>query len=322
MSKDLLKDSTVTLLYHPPMQGARTGHCGLLITAKNDPKNVILYFSLYHNYKPSEVRKKSWPEKFHAIDAAVVDSYKDDVLMRGQSWDRLDKKEEEDISVGALLKTLPNSLKIKKIFLQKGQFKHALSLSSIDAEAVFDEMNRIKQTAKWAMFAPLSQFLFQDKNAYNCCSAIRVALEKGQSHTMSAQSAAFIQFSTLIACAAMILFSMIPILSLDNPTTALLYSPFLYLTLQLAHSIKNAYHYSNDLMLMAKHTGKISLSTQFMAYSICMLINVLGSPFSRNMSSQLFTFPSDLYRMAQALEGQAERKSEKHSNFARKLLPQ
>src|SRR3990167_4046669 len=105
----------------PNMPRTRTGHAAIVVVSAE--KQVVFYDSMYHDAYPSAVRHTSVFEKVLGCQPSRhVTSYVDDAIMRGQSYDRAERREKEDIPVGELLSTLPNDLETREKYFQKGQY--------------------------------------------------------------------------------------------------------------------------------------------------------------------------------------------------------
>lgn len=308
MPEQLAEKNAVYLLYHPPMNIARTGHAGLLVLRLHDGpvtlQDVICFFSFYHNVKPSDVRATiGTPQMLDSCSSYTVASYADELIMRGQSWKRLSNREKEDIAVGDLLQSLPTDPISRESCFEAGKYKFAIRLpDAIDSKSVIAELERIKNSANWAAFGNISRYFCFDWTAYNCCSAIDSALQKGMRKSpdiskteemmMLAKMVLWMMYFSIISFSPEIkLFS-------DNPLTVVCFLPALVRVLE---SIHNAHRYINDLLKMSK--GEPSFTLWLSVNAVCYLTALLGAPFSADANSDLFMNPVRLARKAEEQYG-------------------
>lgn len=283
-----------------PALHTRTGHCAI------SNRTLLFYFSFYQNLEPSIVRKKSFFEKLEKIVTCTVDSHEKDTIMRGQSRDRKERNENEDISVSELMATLPSNPAQRSVFQQKGQYRFAIQLpDTLDSNAIIEELQTIKNAASFVMFPGLSQMIYQDPNLHNCCSSIWSALQKGG---INANNSIIPELPTslkLISWALYFLFlsySSSAQVSSEHPGRIIFYAPLVYFITQLLQSLKNAYEYASDLIGMAKE-NQLSPYTLYFVYATCMIINLLATPMSTDGCANLFIFPENLKRKVMAIPG-------------------
>ncbi|MDP1573915.1 MAG: hypothetical protein Q8L78_03145 [Coxiellaceae bacterium] len=291
---------TVLLLYHPPMGTARTGHVGLLVTQEiDDTVKAVYYFSLYHALLPSAIRKMSWGERVStSVPSTTVSSYEADVVMRGRSWVRMmDENKRENETVQDLMATLPIESELRETYFNRGVYKHTLRLPhSIDTDAVIAELERIKNTASWALVGPITRSLFWDATAYNCCSAVDAALQKGmQKPYQKGSLGSLIETSkkTLYMMYFMtILFSPDVTLSRDDPAMALWFVPAIYLVIQALRDTFN-FIFMNDLTLTP--LGKIEGAKLYFLSAFFSVMNLLCMPLAVR-ATDAFIYPTSLAR--------------------------
>ena len=298
---------TVWLLYQPPMEKARTGHAGLLITQKIDNGvKAIYYFSLYHALLPSEVRKMSWGQRFStSIPATTISSYEDDVVMRGQSWVRMvDENKREDEAVQHLIANLTTDSSLREKYFNRGAYQYAIRLpASINVDVVMTELERIKNTVWWAMVGPITRSLYLDPVAYNCCSAIDSALQKGMQKPYQKGATGdlievtkkVLSFTYFMA----ILFSPDVAFSAENPATALWFVPAIYLVLQ---AVREAFSFVFMNNLNATPLGKIDKNKACLLSAIFSVMNVVTMPFVTRATDALI-YPTSLAKKVEKKYG-------------------
>lgn len=293
----------IYFLYSDPAEGSRTGHAAIAVL--RDGK-IARYFSMYHAILPDKLRHLSVTARFtRSIESHFVDSYEDDVVMRGQSKVRFEKQEKENISVPDILKNLRQlDSDTRAHYFNLGQFHHALKLPNelfnpfLLVESL-DQISDIRNSIAWAMCSPFTRFFF-DAKAYNCCSAIVQALMVSGKDELNAGAQLVLVIARVffVACAAAYSFRLT-----ENQDNAFLnYLPMLYSLLLALLSIYHAYHYVQDLKAMAKKDGP-DFKTLSAVYIFCMVVNIVGSPFSDNACAALFLFPGALARSLSAVSG-------------------
>lgn len=291
----------IYFLYSDPTEGSRTGHAAIAVTRGGE---MVRYFSMYHAWLPDQIRQLSITARLTAlIPSSFVTAYEDDVVMRGQSYVRFQRKEKENITVPNILSALPNlDETTRALYFNHGQFHHTLKLSDnvIDPYALIemlDEMTDIRNNVSWTMFSPLTSFFFNQKS-YNCCSAIERALSVSKKdESRSALPAMMIARAFL----AVYVFAFYGMRSANEENVAPLhYLPLLYPLFLVIQSLYHAHRYVSDLTAMAKKDGP-DFITLSLVYLLCATINVLGSPFSKNACHALFVFPNALARSISAM---------------------
>ncbi|MCX7124427.1 MAG: hypothetical protein NTU49_01475 [Gammaproteobacteria bacterium] len=290
---------SVYLLFHPPMDKARTGHCGLLFAKQTaSGPETIYYFSPYHDLKPDTIRRKSAMECLESVASYAVLSYVDDVVMRGRSWERMiDLKLRENESVRELIDSLPTDPALQERYFNRGRFKYAVQLlESFDAKAAIEESARIEEIFNWAMFGEFTRSFLMDSTAYNCCSGIESALAVGSHKKNISRFSEIVDVSKKALWTAYfsaILFSRDITFSTDNPLKMLFFLPFI---VRLAQCINNARLYMNDILAMRGNESNLVVACiRLTVY----LVNLLGAPLMTDACSSAFTFPANLVRRAQ-----------------------
>lgn len=290
------------LLYHPPKPKVVTGHVGLLVTNNSEGYvKAVFYYSLYHACLPSDIRKHGKPKLLQlSFPAMPVYSYEDDVIMRGQSWTRIeDHNQRENETVQDLIRTLPTDEQTRKAYFERGAYDYAIRLSSdIDIDVVIKKLLRTQEIGNWALQGPVTQNIFLDLTAYNCCSAIDIALEEGAKRPWQRGA-----LGEMLAVGQVVtrLFYFVLLLSFSNPVAELSaqcsflwFAPFLYM---LINSLNNAYDFifCNDFActplgkLEGKKLGAIS--------AFFTMMNILFLPITSD-ATRAIAFPNNMARVA------------------------
>jgi len=310
MSRDATDNRSVYLFYDEPEKRARTGHVALFVTKPNASQTgdeIIYFFSMYHSLKPSDLRKQSLFGKLLCrVESYTVESFLLELIMRGQSWDRFDRREKEEETTKNLVETLTSDVTLRKKYLGKGLYKYIVQLnsSSLDINAVIAHLEQTKKIAFWGMFSPLlSQMVSLNRNTHNCCSAISSALDAGK-----ADVSVLSKMTPLISCFALLAFFGIPKVSSEenSPLAIAQISLVTYLLIRWMISMEHAVNYATDMISMAKDKTTVSYALYFAINGLSLLINTMGSPFTTNACSALFKFPANLYREIMAMPGSVE----------------
>ncbi|HLB58106.1 MAG: hypothetical protein A3E82_04935 [Gammaproteobacteria bacterium RIFCSPHIGHO2_12_FULL_38_11] len=310
MRKNPNDNRLVYLLYDEPEKRARTGHVALFITkpkASQSSQAIIYFFSLYHSLKPEKLRNANLFGKLLCrVASYTVESFLLELIMRGQSWDRFDRKEKEEETTKTLIETLTSDETLRNKYFNKGVYKHIVKLdsTSLNIDEIIAHLEQIKKTAWWGMFSPLlSQLVSLNSNTQNCCSAISSALDAGKTDiSRLSKFKPLIGFVTLF----MLYSTQKPILENNLTTTTLQNIAILYLIIQCMFSIQNGFNYATDIISMAKDKTTVSYALYSAINGFSLLINAVGSPFTTNACSALFKFPASLYREIMSMPGSAE----------------
>ncbi|MCX7120401.1 MAG: hypothetical protein NTZ67_01280 [Gammaproteobacteria bacterium] len=298
---------SVYLAYDEPKPRARTGHLALFVTEPtefNTAQNIIYFYSLYHNLKPDQLRKLSLLGKIRCrVQAYTVESYNDEVTMRGQSWLRFDKRQKEEETTQNLVETLTQDKDLRNQYFKIGQYQHIIKLDSrsLDIDKVIAHLEKIKSAAYWGMFSPLlSKVVSLNSNTENCCSAISAALNAGNTKVSILK-----KITPLIALFSLYLAYQSPQFTRDkNPYLSFAENITIpYLLIRCMISMHHALNYADDIISMAKDKETVSYSLSFAITALSILINAVGSPVTTKACSSLFKFPANFYREAMERPG-------------------
>lgn len=311
------------LLYHPAMKRARSGHVGLIVLDRTEEEvKEDSYFSLYHAWLPSEVRRIPWLDRFSSsIPSTTVTTYQEDIIMRGQSWRRtIDENGVEDETVQDLIAGLKRLDENKKQdYFSRGQYDYAYRLpeDQFDIDKLIKHFKNTAEIARWAFIGRITRGIFFDPTAYNCCSAIESALEKG--HRSSIQNEKLQELSYVgkkalrLGYFFAILFSSDVSFTFQNPLMTLFFLPALYFILQ---NLKNTYDFitMNDFKMTA--IGSLNAQKVFMLTTILGAINLIFMPFTSDIVSDTLSYPINTVRRIEKKYG-AIRYNAKDANLPR-----
>lgn len=308
--RELGDNLTVWLLYHPPMKGARTGHAGLLVTKDvlNEQENLyrtaVYYFSMYHDWYPDNVRNLGGRLLTTSIPAFVVDDYQSDVMMRGQSWERIiDRKEKENEPVRDLVAGLPQDAETQERLFVRGAYQYAIRLDKLNPHAVMHELERIKSFANWAYMPQVTSKFCLDLSAYNCSSAIDDALYQGTLKPY--QRGGLGEMLHVFSMTTRFFYFMVMLSSLLNGhigsalEKGIFYAPAVLL---LLNALKSAVDFIRLYDLNVTPLGQLRGTKLYALVTFLSAVNMLGLPFT-NRGIDLLIDPTGLASKAQKVYG-------------------